>query len=1056
MELDRVFTELVVTSNFSFLQGASHPEEYVEKAAELKHPAIGISDTNTLAGIVRAHLRAQECRFPLLIGCRLVFTRRHAPDFPLVVYPLNHKGYSRLCTLLSDGNARAEKGSCLLHLEDFLPHQELFACIIIPPCETGLSDDFCAACRTLKDNEGQAKLLSLALSRSYESCEQRRQTAIIQLGRALSIPLIATNDVLYHAPERRPLQDVLTCIRNKCTIEQAGFRLRKNAERHLKPGREMLRLFRDLPEAVKRTAAVREMINFSLSELRYEYPSEICPAGESAISHLRELTYKGAKERYPAGLEPKLVRMIEEELTLIEELSYEKYFLTCHDIVRFARSRGILCQGRGSAANSIVCFCLGITAVDPEKIDLLFARFISKQRNEPPDIDIDFEHERREEVIQYIYQKYGRRRAALTAEVISYRHRSAVRDVGKALGLPLEVVDALAKSIHRWAECRMTDDDLREQGLDPADKTIRHTIELSSRLMGFPRHLSQHVGGFIISEHPLTELVPTLNAAMEDRTIIEWDKDDIEVLKMLKIDVLGLGMLTCIRKALEFVNARRSREGKETLELYKIPAEDPRVYDMVCAADTVGVFQIESRAQVSMLPRLKPRCFYDLVIEVALVRPGPIQGKMVHPYLRRRNGDETVNFPDEKVRRILGKTLGVPIFQEQAMRLAITLAGFSPDEAEQLRRTIAAWKRNNKSLEKLKERVMDGMLAHGYDVEFAETCLRQIQGFSEYGFPESHAASFALLVYASAWIKKYYPAEFAAALLNSQPMGFYAPSQIVTDARRHGVEVRPIDVNSSRWDCTVEKHEHGFALRLGMRLVRGLGREQADCIADTVGLHGAFQSVEALWRTAKRLFPVLQLSSLQKLARADALRSFGLHRHAALWQVYALPEDPRPLEVYLEAPGVRLPDAASPQISMFQDYRTTGLSLQAHPFSFLREKLNARGVRTAESLIAEGPEIRGKVVSAAGIAIFRQRPGTAKGVVFITLEDETGIVNIVVPPALFKAELKTILSSSCLLVRGAAQPLEKVMYIAARELTGLDHEVLKLRNVSLPSRSYSY
>ncbi|MEY4700785.1 MAG: hypothetical protein RL326_972, partial [Pseudomonadota bacterium] len=817
------YTELQVASNFSFLRGASHPHELVWQAALLGYKAIGISDYNTLSGIVRGHVAAQEAGIQFLVGCRVEvdfsgvcthsLTERilqyHRTS--LLLYPKDKEAYGTLCQLLTNGKRDVSKNDFFLNLSDFLRVQNSFATIIVPPFFQTLfhsieshsneqrtrTEVFLKLSSILKENCIDPALLSIALTSNYSPLNPHLLSEALSIAQRLNIPPVATNDVHYHSHDRKPLQDAITCIREKCTIQQAGFKLFQNGERYLKPPEEMLRLFRDLPHAISRTQAITEIASsFSLSQLTYTYPDEICPNQLSAYDYLTQEVHRGALRHYSKEVPEHVTKAIEEELALIKELEYEKYFLTCYDIVTFARSRGILCQGRGAAANSVVCYCLGITSVDPTKIDLLFARFVSKERREPPDIDIDFEHERREEVIQYIYTKYGRHRAAIAAEVVTYQARSAVREIGKALGLSLEIVDKLAKSVHRWTGCAITAESLRELGVDPFDTTIQNVLILSNELVGFPRHLSQHVGGFIISNTPLSEIVPIINAGMESRTIIEWDKNDIEELGMLKIDILALGMLTCIRKALDLINQRRDNN----LELHSIPSEDPAVYEMLSRSDSVGVFQVESRAQMSMLPRLKPRCFYDLVIEVAIVRPGPIQGNMVHPFLKRRNGYEKPYYPDARVERILGKTLGVPIFQEQAMRLAITLANFSPGEAEQLRRAMAAWKTHKGVIENFKEKIVKGMLANGYNAEFAETCLNQIKGFSEYGFPESHAASFALLVYASAWIKRHYPAEFACALLNSQPMGFYAPSQIVQDAQRHGVSVHTIDANKSSWD----------------------------------------------------------------------------------------------------------------------------------------------------------------------------------------------------------------------------------------------------------------
>jgi len=1069
------YAELITTSNFTFLKGGSHPFELLERAEELGYSAIGLADHNTLAGIVRGHTAAKRKNIAYHPGCRLqlsyipAISNKTDPEeafISIIVYPTNAQGYANLCRLLTLGKRRASTGECKLSVADYLEHHEGLASILLHPCYSdhslqysNASDiNFMDICSNIKDNCKNPDILSIAFIRNYEN-RSRMDEAVIQVAKHLRIPLIASNNVFYHTPLRRPLQDVLTCIRNKCSIEQAGFKLFQNAERHLKSIPEIIHLFRDVPLSIQRTIEVSEMLKgFSLDHLKYEYPDTTYPTEKGPLEHLRQLAFAGAKKRYPAGIPDKVTKLLNDELRLIHELGYEKYFLTCHDIVLFARGRGILCQGRGAAANSAVCYCLEITAVDPEKIDLLFARFVSKERNEPPDIDIDFEHERREEVIQYIYQKYGREHAALTAEVVTYRKRSAVREVGKAMGLSLEIVDRLAKSVHHWTGAEITAEDLKEIGLDPEDVSIQNTLRLTNELKSFPRHLSQHVGGFIVSKSPLSETVPILNARMDARTIIEWDKDDIEALGILKIDVLALGMLSCIRKALEYINKRRIRQDKSVIELHTIPAEDMQVYDMICAADTIGVFQIESRAQMSMLPRLRPRCFYDLVIEVALVRPGPIQGNMVHPYLKRRNGLEKAYYPDKRVEGILGKTLGVPIFQEQAMRLAIVLANFSPGEAEALRRAMSAWKHNKEVIATFKARIIKGMTENGYSAEFAETCMNQIKGFSEYGFPESHAASFAQLVYASAWIKKHYPSEFATALLNSQPMGFYSPSQIISDAKNHGAKVNQIDINESLWDCTLIKKDEVYYLQTGMRLVKGLQKKQARIISDAVNSFGKFTSIADLWNRGRG--NGLTKGSLRLLARADAFRSLGLNRREAAWQIHALPDDIYPLDRLTHERNFHA--TALPQMSaqqeMFEDYSTTGFSLKNHPIGFLREGLTRLGTKTASILRAEHSVLGNKRVLVAGLAIVRQRPGTAKGVVFITLEDETGIVNLIIKPHIFEKYHQVILSSSCILAEGIYQKTASadVVYVAAYKIKSLDDQVRELRKGALPSRSYSY
>lgn len=1062
------YAELQVTTNFSFLRGASHPREYIWRAAELGYRGIAVTDYNSLAGIVRAHTAARDAGIQLAVGCRLEIdfqgqikhsiASRSSPyeQLSLLVYPTDAVSYAALCSLLTQAKRELAKGDFFLSLAEFLPVQHHFLTIVIPPCfqtrlhttSSGASVNtrmaiFYELCKVVRENCVEPLRLSLALTNSYGHAHNAAMRASLQVARSLDIAPVATNDVYYHIPERKALHDTLTAIRLGTTVEQAGYSLFPNAERHLKSPAEMARLFRDLPHAITRTVEILEAASlFSLSSLRYSYPEEVTPARISPKEHLRERVLIGAHERYPQGVPEQVTAAIESELALIHELEYEKYFLTCYDIVSFARSREILCQGRGAAANSVVCYCLGITAVDPQQIDLLFARFISKERQEPPDIDIDFEHERREEVIQYIYSRYGRARAALTAEVVTFQPRSAVREVAKALGLAPRIIDTLAKHIQRWTEYTVTADTLREIGLNPFDPTIQSVLSLATSLVDFPRHLSQHVGGFIISHDPLTTIVPIVNAAMESRTIIEWDKNDIEELGMLKIDILALGMLTCIRKALELVNERR----EQPVALYSIPADDPAVYDMLCASDTVGVFQVESRAQMAMLPRLRPRCFYDLVIEVAIVRPGPIQGNMVHPFLRRRSGQESVSFPDARVAQILGKTLGVPIFQEQAMRLAIVLANFSPGEAEKLRRAMAAWKSHKGVIATFKEKILRGMVANGYSVEFAKACLMQIQGFSEYGFPESHAASFALLVYASAWLKRHYPAEFACALLNSQPMGFYEPAQIVRDAQLHGVEVLPIDVNSSDWDCAVEyikqPRDHNTAhyaypkIRLGLRLVRGLRHDHAEALTESRDRNGHFASLTDLRAEA----PSVSLATVTSLARADAFSSLALSRQKAHWEIQALPFSTAPLDPLL-APRAQAAQAtlapSSSQCEMFQDYATTGLSLRAHPLQYVRHSLALRGYITAEGLLSKHGLRVGTHVKAAGLVITRQRPGTAKGVVFISLEDETGGVNLIIRPTLFERYHKLVTLSSALGAAGRLERIGEVVYVDVSWLEGV-------------------
>ena len=1057
------YVELCVTSNFTFLRGASHPEELVERARDLGHAAASIADHNSLAGVVRAHVAAKALRIPLVVGCRLVLedgTPRAAPagapvprgTLKVLVFPTDRAAYGRLSRLLTLGKRRAEKGACRLGFADLEAHHEGLLAIALPPprITPGFSRRLADLRRLFDDDR-----LSLAATCLLEAGDAARLERLAALGRCAGVPLVATNDVHFHVRERRRLQDVLTCVRTGTTIESAGWRLFANGERHLKSPEEMARLFAGHEAALSRTVEIAQRAKgFSLDHLRYEYPDEVCPSGVSPAAHLRALTLRGAAQRYPSGVPDAVVALLEHELETIAALHYEPYFLTVHDLVEFARSRGILCQGRGAAANSAVCFCLGVTALDPVRIDLLFERFVSRERGEPPDIDLDFEHERREEAIQYLYAKYGRERAALTAEVISYRARSAVRDVGKALGLSLDAVDRLARAADAWGD---QPPDLTAAGLSAGDPGAAAVIELCREIAGFPRHLSQHVGGFVITRGPLCELVPVENASMADRTVIEWDKDDLDAMGILKVDVLGLGMLTCLRKTFAHLHAiGREAEAAPppggSWTLANIPPEDAAVYDMLCEADTVGVFQIESRAQMAMLPRLRPRCFYDLVIEVAIVRPGPIQGGMVHPYLRRRAGEEAVTYPSEAVRRVLKKTLGVPLFQEQAMTLAIVAAGFTPGEADRLRRAMAAWKRKTTDIDRLGARLVQGMVERGYPQEFADRCHAQIRGFSEYGFPESHAASFALLVYVSAWLKCRHPAAFAAALLDSQPMGFYGPMQIIDDAKRHGVVVREVDVHHSRVDCTLEPGPErvpgadaggardaglgGPALRLGLRMVRGLSREHAAGVVEAVARHGPFASIEALHRALDhgRRVPVF---ALKRLASADAFGSMGLSRQAALWHVRALRDDDTPL--FAEAVAERAdglgslpPIGAAEEVT--RDYGALSLSLKAHPVSFHRARLAAAGVVPAAELSDAGRTPHGREVAVAGLVLVRQRPSTAGGIVFFTIEDETGSANLILKPKVFERCLRAAIEGVFVIAHGRVERKGIVVHVQTERL----------------------
>jgi error-prone DNA polymerase len=1117
----RNYAELQVTSNFSFLHGGSHPNELVQRAAALGLAAIAITDRNSVAGVVRAHQAAKEAGIRLVIGVRLDLR----DGMSLLAYPEDRAAYGRLTTLLTLGKRRAPKGECHLDYPDVVAHGAGLVVVLLSP-DTADQVSLAAlrerAIRIAADFAGRAYLATHYVHRGDDA---RRLARLARLARETGLKLLATGDVLYHTPERRPLQDVVTCIREHCTIAEAGFRLALNAERHLKPAAEMARLFRGHEAALAASLEIVERCRFSLDELRYEYPEVPVPPGMTPQSRLTQLAWEGAarkfgcgtggascetrsasapqdddlfgwhgEKRHPeepakrasrrthdarseapidlSGIPSQIRERIEHELALIERLDYARYFLTVHDIVCFAEREKILCQGRGSAANSVVCYCLGITAVDPEKIDVLFERFISAARNEPPDIDVDFEHERREEIIQFIYRRYGRDRAGLAATLITYRSRSAIREVGKVMGLSGDVVAALSGMVWGWSSERLLDQRVREAGLDPADQNLRRALDLAGALIGFPRHLSQHVGGFVITRGPLSELVPIENAAMEDRTVIEWDKDDLDTLVILKIDVLALGMLTCIRKAFALLEKHRGK----TYELATIPQERPEVYDMLSKADSIGVFQVESRAQMSMLPRLKPRKFYDLVIEVAIVRPGPIQGDMVHPYLRRRNGIEHVDYPP-KLKPVLEKTLGVPLFQEQAMQIAIVGAGFTPDDADKLRRSMASFRRNG-DIEKFRDQFIGGMIANNYEADFAARCFSQIEGFGTYGFPESHAASFSLLVYVSAWIKCFHPEVFACALLNAQPMGFYQPAQIVRDAREHGVTVLPVDVNHSDWDCTLEELEGRLALRLGFRQIKGFSEDDAERLVAARGT--GFPDAEALWQRSR-----LGRLALERLAAADALRSMRLDRRQGLWALKALGEAPLPLfvaqqnrpasfetlpvvasqdEDRLRAasrdhPHPEVPSVARPRRThdlnsatesekiaasllpamplgehVVEDYASTSLSLKRHPLAFFRAELAQEGVVPTVALMTLPVERR---VAVAGLVLIRQRPGSAKGVIFITLEDETGIANLIVWPPILERFRRTVLGATLLYCKGRLQREEGVIHVVAEDLRDL-------------------
>jgi error-prone DNA polymerase len=1057
------YAELAVTTNFSFLRGASHPQEMVAAADELGLAAIGIADRNSFAGVVRAYDEARRREgIKLLVGTRLVTT----DGFEILAYPTDRKAYGRLCRLLTQGNLRAKKGECHLTFDDVLAASEGQMLIAMPPEE--ISPTFTERLEVLaRTAPGRG---FLAGAHRYRGDEPRRLGFLDELGARAGTPLVAVNNVHYHAPERRVLADVVTCIREKCTIAEAGFRLAVNAERHLKSPAEMARLFRDFPEAIANTMRIAKACRFSLGELKYEYPDEPVPPGKTAQQHLIDLTWDGAKKRYPPdrfpdGIPADVSKRLNEELALIEKLDYPRYFLTVHDVVAYARSQGILCQGRGSAANSAVCYCLGVTEVNPNKSNLLFARFISERRNEPPDIDVDFEHERREEVIQYIYRRYTRDRAAICATVIHYRSRRAIGEVGKALGLTPDVTAALAKTVWGYGE-GLPDDHIRQAGLDPANAAIRQAVDLANDLTGFPRHLSQHVGGFVLTRERLDETVPIGNAAMDERTFIEWDKDDIDTLGLMKVDVLALGMLSCLRRGLDLM---RTHYGKD-YALATLPSEDKAVYDMLSRADSVGVFQVESRAQMSMLPRLKPACFYDLVIEVAIVRPGPIQGDMVHPYLRRRDGIEKEYYPSpdpaygpaDELENVLKRTKGVPLFQEQAMQIAITAAEFTSDEADGLRRAMATFRSNGK-LHLFRDQFIDGMARRGYEREFAQRCFKQIEGFGEYGFPESHAASFALLVYASAWMKCHYPEVFCAAILNSQPMGFYQPAQLVRDARQHDVEVREVDVNFSAWDCTLEPtSSERHAVRLGFRMIHGLHEDELKSLVAARG--NGYAGIERLAATAG-----VSRFTIERLAEADAFRSLGLDRRAALWAARRLDTigmkrgkrkaasidtdvslpllTPYASDELFPEPQIALP-AMQLCEHVADDYIATGLSLKEHPVRFFRDHLGKLGALRNKDHRSEAlpQDLR---ITVAGLVLMRQMPGTAKGVVFMTLEDETDIANIIVWPKVFAKNRRKVMTARFLAVRGRLQRAGLVVHVIAESFVDLSAELRRLRDGDL-------
>ena len=1032
----RVYAELHCQTNFSFLEGASHPDELAVRAGELGYAALAITDRNSLAGVVRAHGAAKQIGLKLLIGAEI-----HSTDTcPVVLLATDRAAYGRLSRLITLGRRNAPKGECHFTFDDIATYAEgLLACVIEQhPDVFRFRELFADRCYLLSELH-------------FGSDDEKQLDQAIRLAKKAKVPLVAAGGVRFHDPARRPLADVLTAIRAGCTVAEAGELLLPNAERHLKSPQEMCELFSRAPEAVKQTIEIADRCTFLLDELRYEYPEELAPPGESLPQYLARLTWEGASQRYPSGVPEKVRGLIEHEFRVIHQLGYEAYFLTVWDLVRFARSRNILCQGRGSAANSAVCYCLGVTAVDPERMNVLFERFISVERNEAPDIDIDFEHERREEVLQYLYEKYGRERAGIVAEVITYRPKSAIRDVGKALGLSLDSVDKLAKMTDSYHAEKMSER-LRQAGLAEDSLVGQQLPKLVGELIGFPRHLGQHVGGMVMTRGPLCELVPIENAAMADRTVIEWDKDDLDELGILKVDCLSLGMLTAIRKSFALLREHHARD----MTLADVPEGDKPTYDMISRADTMGVFQIESRAQMSMLPRLRPDKFYDLVIEVAIVRPGPIQGNMVHPYLRRRAGEEVATYPNAEIEEVLKNTLGVPLFQEQAMKLAVVAAGFTPGEADQLRRAMAGWRRPG-LIEKFHKKLIDGMLKKGLSPEFADNVFRQIKGFGEYGFPESHAASFALLAYASAWLKCHYPAAFCCALINSQPMGFYAPAQLVRNAREHGVTVLPVDVNHSNWDCTLESagmlgratlprslelqvdvdrrggssgaspSQNSPSLRLGLRTLSGLSERFAKQIEQL----RPFTSLVDFSRRTALGKPVIKL-----LADADAFHSLELDRRQALWQSLAQEKKNQPLLAGLE--DDELLPSALPTMSeldeVMADYRTQGMSLRAHPLSFYRAEMNELKITPAGEL----PQLRdGQPICVAGLVLVRQRPSTAKGITFVTLEDETGVANLIIRVDIWEKYYQVARTSSSLIASGRLQIQREVIHVLVTKLESL-------------------
>ena len=1063
------YAELHVTTNYSFLRGASHVEELIAAAKLLGHEAVAITDRNTLAGVLRAHGRAEEAGMRLIVGCRLDLQ----DGTSLLVYPTDRAAYSRLCRLLTAGKQRGGKGACLLDWADVTAHQDGLLAILLP------GDDTEPNLHRLHDTFTERAHVALTLRCRPGDAVRLRQLA--DRAQAARVATVVTGDVLYHAPHRRILQDVMACIREGCTIDAAGHRLERYADRHLRSPAEMARLFATYPEALARTAEIAERCRFSLAELRYQYPNETELPGETAQQALERHTWSSLPNRYPGGAPAEVLTQLRHELALIGKLDYAPYFLTVNTIVQQAKRMGILCQGRGSAANSAVCYVLGVTAINPVESSLLFERFVSAERHEPPDIDVDFEHERREEVIQWIYGHYGRHRAALCATVVRYRSRGAVREVGKVMGLSEDVTAALASQVWGWSEDGVEEKHADQLNLNLADRRLRLTLEIARELIGHPRHLSQHPGGFVLTQDALADLVPIEPASMKDRQVIEWDKDDIDILKFMKVDILGLGMLGCMRRAFDLLEQHRGIRH----DIASIPQDDKLTYAMIQKADTLGTFQIESRAQMSMLPRHKPAKLYDLTIQVAVVRPGPIQGDMVHPYLRRRAGLEQPDYPDARLEKVLGKTLGVPLFQEQAMQVAIVCAGFTPGEADQLRRAMATFKKTG-GVSPFRDKMINGMVERGYTVEFAERTFKQIEGFGSYGFPESHAASFALIAYASSWMKCHHPDVFCAALLNAQPMGFYAPAQVVRDAREHGVEVRPVCVNASVWDCTLEDMDGRLmAVRMGLRMAKGLAEAHA---AAVLGQRGAgYRSVEEVWRRA-----AVPVAALERLAEADGFAGIGADRRAALWAIRGLGEPPPPLLALalfsppleggvgrgvafaadllhgsktdqhgargtpppgplLQGEGGKEPAVILPPMTdgreVVEDYQSTGLTLRRHPVTFLRRELRARGMATCASLAGTR---EGRRVTVPGIVLVRQKPGSAKGIMFITIEDETGIANLVLWPSLFEKQRRLVLSAGMIACRGRVQREGTVIHVVVEHLTDLSQELRSVGNRSAP------